>query len=450
MSRKRIQFGAPPRSRKTSPQPLTPLTLEVDRLSHEGRGIARADGKATFIAGALPGETVQARITDQHKRFNEAELIEIVSSSPDRVTPVCAHYVQCGGCDLQHLSITQQRAHKQQQVLDQLERFAQVVPEHIDPPLIGTDTGYRRAARIGINQRQRDGEVLVGFRRRGSNKLLNINSCPVLIPRLQPVFSLLRAALAEQGDIRSLTHVDLSCGDRDGFIRFRCTRMPGEQLLTALKSVSQQLELKLVIGLNDREIPVDEGMAHYALPQGDIELGFTATDFIQVNAEINRAMIDQALAWLDPHPEQRVLDLFCGLGNFTLPLALKAAQVVGVEGSAEMVERARQNAAQADLDNAHFYRADLSESFRHAPWFREGFDLILLDPPRTGAREAVQQLSHYGAAKVLYISCNPSALVADLPLLTAAGYRVTRFSIMDMFPHTAHVESMLLLERDHA
>jgi 23S rRNA (uracil1939-C5)-methyltransferase len=226
--------------------------------------------------------------------------------------------------------------------------------------------------------------------------------------------------------------------------------MPGEQLLTTLKSVSQQLELKLVIGLNDREIRVDEGLAHYALPQGDIELGFTATDFIQVNAEINRAMIDQALAWLDPQPEQRVLDLFCGLGNFTLPLAQKAAQVVGVEGSAEMVERARHNAAQAHLDNAHFYRADLSESFRHAPWFREGFDLILLDPPRTGAREAVQQLSHYGAAKVLYISCNPSALVADLPLLTAAGYRVTRFSIMDMFPHTAHVESMLLLERDHA
>ncbi len=451
MSRKnRIQFGAPARARKAQTHSQAPLTLEVERLSHEGRGIARVEGKTTFIAGALPGETLTARISAQHKRYNEAELIEVVTASPDRTTPPCPHYGHCGGCDLQHLSVEQQRVHKQQQVLDQLARFADVVPERVEPPLIGESTGYRRAARIGINQRQRDGEVLVGFRRRGSSKLLNIDSCPVLIPRLQPIFSQLRDALTDLGDIRTLTHVDVSCGDRDGFIRFRCTRQPGEALMAALKSLSNKLELKLVIGLNDREISDDEGLAQYSLPDQNLELSFAATDFIQVNAEINQAMIRQALRWLDPQPAQRVLDLFSGLGNFTLPLARRAAQVVGIEGSAEMVERARVNAANAGIDNAHFYRADLSESFRHAAWFREGFDLILLDPPRTGAREAVKQLSDYGASKVLYISCNPSALVADLPLLTAAGYRVTRFGIMDMFPHTAHVESMLLLERDHA
>ncbi|MBA4502000.1 23S rRNA (uracil(1939)-C(5))-methyltransferase RlmD [Marinobacterium marinum] len=449
MSRQRIQFGAPRRARKNPPLPQEPLTLTVERLSHEGRGIAKADGKTTFIAGALPGETVQARISAQHKRYNDAELIKVITESPHRATPPCPHYSQCGGCDLQHLSVEQQRIHKQQQVLDQLTRFADVVPEQVETPLTGTDTGYRRSARIGINQR-RDGEVLIGFRRRGSHKLLNIDSCPVLIPRLQPVFSQLREALSGQGDIRTLTHVDLSCGDADGFIRFRCTRKPSEALLTALQHLSQQLSLKLIIGLNDRDIHLDAGLAQYSLPAQRLALSFHATDFIQVNADINKAMVDQALAWLNPQPGQRVLDLFCGLGNFTLPLAQKAAQVVGIEGSAEMVERARLNATAAGVENAHFYRADLSESFRHAAWFREGFDLILLDPPRTGAREAVQQLTDYGASKVLYISCNPSALVADIPLLVAAGYRVTRFGIMDMFPHTAHVESMLLLERCHA
>ncbi|MBR9827371.1 MAG: 23S rRNA (uracil(1939)-C(5))-methyltransferase RlmD [Oceanospirillales bacterium] len=449
MSRKRIQFGAPPRARKT-PEAQGPVTVEIDRLSHEGRGIAQVNGKTTFVGGALPGETASIRVTQQHKRYDDAELIEIVTESPERAEPLCAHYGQCGGCDLQHLNIEQQRQHKQQQVLDQLSRYADVRPEHIALPLVSNDSGYRRAARIGINQRQRDGEVLVGFRRRGSHKLLNIDTCPVLTPRLQPVFALLREALSDMGDIRTLTHVDVSCGDRDGFIRFRCTRKPTDALHARLMEISTQLQLKLVIGLKDHDISVDEGYAHYQLPDSNMALAFTSTDFIQVNADVNRAMIQQAIAWLDPQPDQRVLDLFCGLGNFTLPLARSAAQVVGVEGSAEMVQRAQYNATQAGLDNAQFYRADLSESFRHAAWFRSGFDLILLDPPRTGAREAIKQLTGYGAKKVLYISCNPSALVADLPLLTAAGYKVTRFGIMDMFPHTAHVESMLLLERSNA
>lgn len=450
MSRKRIQFGAPPRARQSQHLPSAPVSLSIERLSHEGRGIGRLDGKTTFVTGALPGEQVHARLVNSHKRYHEAELIDIVQASPDRVEPVCPHYRQCGGCDLQHLAVTEQRRHKQQQVLDQLARFADVVPERIEPALTGADLGYRRAARIGINQRQRDGEILVGFRRRGSHKLLNIEHCPVLVPRLQPVFNLLREALADQGDIRQLTHVDLACGDEDGFLRVRCTRRPSAALTRRLEAVAHQLELTLVIGLDEGELTQGAAQAHYALPASRIELAFAATDFIQVNAEINRAMVQQAVDWLDPQPQQRVLDLFCGLGNFTLPLARRAGQVVGVEGAAEMVERARHNAAAAGLDNARFYRADLSESFRHAPWFRDGFELILLDPPRTGAREAVRQLAGYGARKVLYISCNPSALVADLPLLTAAGYRVTRCGIMDMFPHTAHVESMLLLERDHA
>lgn len=448
MSRKRIQFGAPKRSKKTAASD-TPLELTVDRLSHEGRGIASHNGKTTFIAGALPEEQVQVRLTQVHKRYDEAELLQVIHPSPQRREPSCLHFNQCGGCDLQHLDVEVQRLHKQQQVLDQLNRYAgvQIQPEQLSPALAGAPLGYRRAARIGLNQRQRDGELLVGFRRRGSNKLLNIDHCPILEPRLQPVFDVVREHLSDTTDVRQLTHIDLSCGDRNGFIRFRATRSPSTELMQRLQAIADALQLQLVIALNDATIPADPSPCHYSLPEYQLELAFGSSDFIQINAELNRLMVKQAVDWLNPGPEERVLDLFCGLGNFTLPLAQQAAQVVGIEGSAEMVAQAQLNAVSAGLENAQFYRANLSESFVHAPWYRSGFDLILLDPPRTGAREAVQQLAGYGARKVLYISCNPSALVADLPLLLQAGYRVTRFGIMDIFPQTSHVESMLLLER---
>lgn len=446
MSRQRIQFGAPRRSKKKPPSE-TPVELRIDRLSHEGRGIASHDGKTTFIAGALPGEQVRATLTERHKRYDEAQLLEVLEASPERREPSCLHYDQCGGCDLQHLDIEAQRAHKENQVLDQLKRFANVVPEQRFPALTGAALGYRRAARIGLNQRQRDGELLVGFRRRGSNKLLNISECPILEPRLQPVFDTVREQLAGVDDIRHLTHIDLSCGDDSGYIRFRATRRPAADLMDRLQRTADVLQLQLVIALNDTTLPEAPLPCHYSLPDFSLQLAFGSGDFIQVNAELNRKMVNQAVEWLSPTANDRVLDLFCGLGNFTLPLAKSAAQVVGVEGSADMVEKARLNASEAGLNNAQFHRADLSESFVHAPWYRSGFDLILLDPPRTGAREAVQQLAHYGARKVLYISCNPSALVADLPLLLQAGYRVTRFGIMDIFPQTSHVESMLLLER---
>ncbi|WP_010325491.1 23S rRNA (uracil(1939)-C(5))-methyltransferase RlmD [Marinobacterium stanieri] len=443
MRRSRIKYGDPSKRRTPSTSIDSTHTLKVERLSHEGRGVGLIDGKTTFIADALPGEEVEIRIEETHKRYNTARVIQRHTDSPDRVEPLCAHYGHCGGCDLQHLHIEAQRQHKSRQVLDQLQRYANVEPEEILPPLVADASGYRRSARIGINQRQRDGEVIVGFRRRGSNKLLDIDSCPVMDKQLQPVFALLREALHDQGDVRRITHVDISRGDQGGYLRLRCTRCLPEHLQARLQQVADELGLALEIAL-DNSASAD-AQAMYSLPGQDLSLAFASTDFIQVNAAINQAMVNQALEWLAPSTEERVLDLFSGLGNFTLPLAQKAAQVVGVEGSDTMVERARSNAEQAGLNNVSFYRADLTQTFRHAPWFREGFDLILLDPPRTGARETVNQLASYGAKRILYISCNPSALVADLAPLLEQGYRIKRFGIMDMFPQTAHVESMLLL-----
>ncbi|MBP0048618.1 23S rRNA (uracil(1939)-C(5))-methyltransferase RlmD [Marinobacterium sp. AK62] len=448
MRKTRIRFGGPARRQKTSQGADSQHSVLIDRLSHEGRGVGLIDGKTTFIPDALPGEQVDVRLEEVHKRYNTARVITRHNDSTDRVPPLCAHYGECGGCDLQHLNVDAQRQHKEQQVLDQLKRFADTQPDKVYPPIIGESAGYRRAARIGINQRQRDGQVLIGFRRRGSKKLLDIDTCPVMQPELQPVFRLMREALKGQADIRRLTHIDISRGDSGGYLRLRCTRRPDETLIKRLEQVADQLGLQLEIAAEQGQ--TGDPSAIYTLPEQSLALRFASTDFIQVNGDINRKMVNQALAWLAPGPEDRVLDLFSGLGNFTLPLAQLARQAVGVEGSEAMVARARDNAATAGLKNAQFYRADLSESFVHAPWFREGFDLILLDPPRTGARETVHQLARYGAKRILYISCNPSALVADLSPLLERGYHISKFGIMDMFPQTAHVESMLLLERANA
>ncbi len=444
MRRSRIKFGGPAKRSTSSSAIDSTHTLTIERLSHEGRGVGLIDGKTTFIPDALPGEEVEVRIQETHKRYNVASVIERHNDSPQRVQPICQHYGQCGGCDLQHMNIDAQRQLKAERVLDQLRRYAKVEPDQILPALTDAPSGYRRSARIGVNQLQRNDEVLVGFRRRGSNKLLDIENCPVLDPSLQPVFGLLKTALSDQGDVRRITHVDVSRGDQGGYLRIRCTRGLPVTLQQNLEKVADELGLVLEIALANT--PSDSALAEYHLPQHDLSLAFASTDFIQVNAAINQAMVKQAIDWLAPSAEDRVLDLFSGLGNFTLPLAQQAAQVVGVEGSDTMVQRARKNAEKAGLDNVQFYRADLTETFRHAAWFRSGFDLILLDPPRTGARETINQLVHYGAKRILYISCNPSALVADLTPLLEQGYRITRFGIMDMFPQTAHVESMLLLE----
>ncbi len=446
MSRsKPIRFGGP--ARKSASR--SPQTLNIEGLSHEGRGVARLEGKTVFVTGALPGEQVTARIDNDRNRYAEAQTLEVLSASPDRCEPGCQHYGQCGGCDLQHLRHDQQIRFKQDQALDQLKRIGNLIPEQIEAPLVSLPWHYRRSARVGINQLQRNGEPLIGFRRRASNKLLQIEQCDVLDVRAQDLFRGLRDTLRGLDDLKSITHAQVQYGDSRGALTLRTKKPLRADTLARLQPLAQQFDLQLYLedaqgtqyAGNDAEQPLT-----YALPAFKLELAFAPGDFLQVNPDLNRQMVSRAIEWLDPQPEDRVLDLFCGLGNFTLPLARRCGEVIGVEGSEAMAERATVNAKANGIENATFFRNDLSQDFRHQKWYRTGFDLILLDPPRTGAREAILQLIGYKAKRILYVSCNPAMLARDGAELAQAGYRLSRFCAMDMFPHTAHVEALALFE----
>jgi len=446
MSRLSIRFGRPRQATKQRTKTPAELTLVIERLSHEGRGVARYEGKTIFVSGALPGETVQARITERHKRYDEAECIEVTTPSAERVNPPCDHYHECGGCQLQHLTHSSQISYKQQSVLDQLERISSVIPEQVDSPLESASFNYRRACRIGLNQLKRNGELIVGFRRPQSNKLVNISTCPVLDNRISQLPDALRQALSPFAELKHLTHAEVSIGDSTGYLSIRSKKTPADELMQALELVANEHQLKLVIETDKQRIGETSG-ASYTLPAHAIELPFSPGDFLQVNADVNQAMINRAIEWLDVTLDDQILDLFAGLGNFSLPVAKAGATVTGVEGSDEMVKRASDNAKLNQLSNCSFHRADLSRDFSHLPWFKGNYNKILLDPPRTGALEAISQLGNYGADKILYISCNPSALARDAGALKEQGYQLTRFCAMDMFPHTTHVESMALFEK---
>ncbi|MFW1678223.1 23S rRNA (uracil(1939)-C(5))-methyltransferase RlmD [Pontibacter sp. JAM-7] len=438
----------PPVKKKPS---ALPEQLHITGLSHEGRGIARHEGKTIFVSGALPGETIKFQLLKQHRRFDEAHCTEIIEASADRAEPLCPHYTSCGGCDLQHLAPVVQLVTKQALVLDQLQRLGGVVPEQVEAAIEGPQWNYRRSCRIGINQRQKDGSALVGFRRRGSNKLTAISTCAVAEPEINLLLKGLPDALACADQFRQITHAEVILGDDTGILLLRVKKALPATLLQALKKLTTEIQLGLCLQHDDGEIVAVgnfQPILDYALPSFTIKLQFAPGDFIQINAQINRAMVDRALNWLAIESHERVLDLFSGIGNFTLPMATQADTVVGIEGADNMVARAQANAQLNQLNNCEFYRADLSADLRAQPWFKQGFDKILLDPPRTGAAELIEQIGHYQAKAILYVSCNPAALARDAAALGKQGYKLKRFCVMDMFPQTSHIESLALFERN--
>ncbi|WP_027857031.1 23S rRNA (uracil(1939)-C(5))-methyltransferase RlmD [Marinobacterium jannaschii] len=447
MKRSRVQFGRP---KKASPKNITsePFQLDIDGLSHEGRGIGRHNGKTCFVTNALPGETVMARITQTHRRYDEAECIEVITASADRIDPVCAYYGTCGGCNLQHLKHDAQIEAKQALVLDQLNRLGKVSPLEIEPAIESTTLHYRRSARVGINQLQRDGSPIVGFRRRNSSKLVQIDQCPVLLPAAERLLQALPQLLAQSDNFKGITHAEITLGDREYALTLRIKQSPSPALIESIRVKAEALGFRLYIDNGNSTTAVAaEAELSYQLTDPAQTLSFRPGDFLQVNAEVNKAMISRAIQWLAPTAEDRILDLFCGIGNFTLPLAARAGAVVGVEGSAEMVQRATDNAENNSLGNCSFYRADLSTDLSRHDWYQQGFTKILLDPPRTGALEAIRQLAHYNARELLYVSCNPAALARDAAELAALGYVMEKFCVMDMFPQTAHVESLALFRK---
>ncbi|MCW8899439.1 MAG: 23S rRNA (uracil(1939)-C(5))-methyltransferase RlmD [Gammaproteobacteria bacterium] len=424
----------------------------VESLSHDGKGICRADGKAIFVSGALPGELIRFSFRPHKKNYDEGNLVEVIKPSPDRIDAKCKHYGVCGGCSFMHLSSEKQIEAKQQVLLDGLEHIGKVKLNEILPPVTTHPWGYRRKARLGVKYVFKKEKVLVGFRERSAPYLAELEQCEVLHPdagqRLTSFSSLIRSLscydkiaqieVAIADDISSFVFrnlVDLTEEDKDKLIAY---------------ATAEGIAIYLQPKGPDSVTPLypENPRLQYHLPDYNVTLDFEPTDFTQVNQDINPKMIALALELLELNENDHVLELFCGLGNFTLPMARFAKQITGVEGGAELIERANKNAELNNISNTDLHVANLMEDVSASSWLKNDYDKLLLDPPRSGAKEMLPYIDKMNIKRIVYVSCNPSTLARDAgTLVNEMGYTLEKAGVMDMFPHTAHVESIALFTK---
>lgn len=425
--------------------------VEVETLSHDGRGIAHIDGKLTFIEGALPAERVVIRYLRCRGRFDEAEMLELERPSPARTEPRCRHFGVCGGCSLQHLDPGSQLAHKQEVLLEQLrQQVGPLRPGGLLPPVAGPLWGYRRKARLGVKYVEKKNGLVVGFRERHKRFVAQLDSCEVLHPAVGMRLTALRDMLSGLTVCRRIPQIEVAAGDSFTALVIRVLEPPSasDRHSLAAFAATQGVEIYLQPGGPDTVQPLFENRSvslSYRLPDQDVEIAFAPTDFTQVNTEINRRMVTSVIALLQPGPEDHVLDLFCGLGNFSIPLARKAGAVTGVEGDLQLVDRARHNAAMNRVDGIEFHLDDLTRC--EGSWRHGTYSKILLDPPRTGAREVLENLDLGSTSRIVYVSCNAATLARDAGILVnEKSWRLVKTGVLDMFPHTAHLEALAVFE----
>jgi 23S rRNA (uracil1939-C5)-methyltransferase len=462
------------------------LELTIESLDQEGRGIAHAEGKVVFVEGALPGERVRAEIVKRKPSYDIARVASVDVANANRVVPRCPHFGVCGGCTLQHADPLLQLAGKQRALEDALLRIGRVRPDALLPPIAGPDWGYRYRARLSVRDVPKKGGVLVGFHERKSSYVADMRECHVMPAKISALLPKLRT-LVESLSIRSrLPQIEVAIGERlqprtvtehqqvtprrrsDVHLRDDGpTQLVHALVLRILEPLTTADEAKLVAfaDANAVELWLQPGgpdtvtpfypsasTLAYTLPEFDVAVPFAPTDFTQVNLAVNRALVRRALQWLDPQPAERVADFFCGLGNFTLPIARRGAYAVGIDGSQGLVARAKANALRNGLEGStSFVCANL---FAASPdWLASllPLDRALLDPPREGAVEVVKALPHRDNARALrrivYVSCSPATLARDAGILVHdRGYRLTAAGVVNMFPHTAHVESMAVFD----
>ncbi|MSR14608.1 MAG: 23S rRNA (uracil(1939)-C(5))-methyltransferase RlmD [Gammaproteobacteria bacterium] len=422
--------------------------VTIDRLSHEGRGVGRYLGKTVFVADALPGELVVAQVARRHRRYDEAVAVEFLKTDPARVTPRCPHAAICGGCSLQHLEPATQIAHKQQVLLEHLQHQAGVTPEQVLEPILGPLWGYRRRARLSVRFVPKKGGVLIGFREKATAYVTAIDVCAVLVPSVGERLPALRAMVNSLSIPEHIPQIEIAADDNTTVLVLRHLQAfsPSDLEILVGFEVETGLKIYLQAGSLASLVPVAAGAA-LAYHVDGFTFAFQPGDFVQVNADINRALVHAAVDALSPTTTDSVLDLFCGLGNFTLPLARRAGQVVGVENEQGLVERARDNAARNGLTNVEFIRADLFRADELGALSARPFTKILLDPPRSGAELLLRAISLRGVTRLVYISCNPVTLARDTAILVRErGLRLQAAGVIDMFPHTAHVESLAVFE----
>lgn len=452
------------RSRKQR-LPSDPVVVNIESLSHEGRGVGRIEGKVAFVDGALAGEQVEALYVRSRSQLDELRVQSVLQASDERVAPPCEYAGQCGGCSLQHLNTTAQLAFKQSVMLEHLTHATGLKAAQFEllPQIPSQTRHYRRKARLAVRVVQKKGGVLVGFREKYSSFITDMHNCQVLVLEVAELITPLRELLNGMQAKHAIPQIEVAVGERSAAevpekqvaLIFRHLQPLSDDDLTQLQqfSIEHDIHCYLQPGGTDtvhRLYPDREELPErlkYYLPEQQIELAFHPMDFTQVNGEVNREIVSRALALLEVAAQESVLDLFCGLGNFTLPIARQAATVVGVEGSEEMVRRGTENALLNKLENVSFAAADLSKSILPQPWASASYDKILLDPPRSGAIEIIPEIAALGASRIVYISCNPITLARDAAVLLECGYELKSAGVMDMFPHTTHVESMAVFER---
>jgi 23S rRNA (uracil1939-C5)-methyltransferase len=424
----------------------------VAALTHEGEGVVRA-GKTAFVAGALPGETIRFRRTRRHRQHDDGELLEVIEPSGVRVTPKCKHFGICGGCALQHLSTEAQLQAKDTALRENFERLARVAPQEWLEPLRGPVWSYRRRARLGAKYVTKKGRVVVGFRERLAPYVAEVQHCEVLSPPVGEMVGALAGLMMGLSIREKLPQIEVAVADNAVALVLRVLEPPTPQDRRQLLEFAQAHGVRFYLqpkGLDSVRPLIEEPVEplFYRLPQFGLELEFAPTDFVQINGAVNEALVAKAVQLLELSADSTVLDLFCGLGNFTLALAKRARRVAGVEGDRVLVERARGNARRNDIQNAEFHVADLSQAVdRATPWLQQPFSHVLIDPPRAGAREILPAIAALRPKSVLYISCHPGSLARDVGILVhELGFVVCAAGVLDMFPHTAHVESIVLLQ----
>lgn len=440
-------------ARRRKKLPREAVAASIQSLSHEGRGIAYIDDKITFIRGALPGEEILFRYTNQRAKFNEGITTEVLTASDQRVSAECHYYGVCGGCSLQHLDHPAQIQHKQSVLVEQLHTIGNAHAEDILPPLTGARFAYRRKARLGVKYVNKKEKLLIGFREVGSNFIAEIDQCEVLHPSIGKRISALQELISDLSIKDKIPQLEVAVGDENSVIIIRHLAAFTDDDLQQLKIFEDQhnIEFHLQSSGPDSIIklsPDKNRLLQYTLSDHDIVIEFSANDFTQVNFDINRQMINRVISFLKLNKNDTVLDLFCGLGNFTLPIAKYCHHVTGIEGNSELVKRAYFNAQLNNLSNVTFIAMDLDQDNLAQQFSDKRFNKLLLDPARSGADKILHQLPLKNVETIVYVSCNPATLARDSAILIhEKGYKLINAGIMDMFPHTSHVESIAVFKQ---
>lgn len=442
--------------RRRKKLPTEPVRVQIKSLGHDGRGVAQLDsGKTVFVDMALPGEDVEMVYTYSRSKFDEGRCTSVFEASEHRVEANCEKFGICGGCSMQHLEHGEQINHKQAILHELMEHQAGTTDyEHLEP-IQAQAWGYRRKARLGVKYVHKKQTALVGFREKRSAFITDIAECPILDNRVSKLIPILKEVISSLDIRERIPQIEVACGDDDVALVFRHLEPLPEADVQSLVTFASDNNIDLYFQPKGPDsvtkiYPADDNYRlSYQLKDYDLTMSFHPMDFTQVNAEINVKMLAKAMSLLDPQPGERVLDLFCGLGNFSLPIASFGAEVVAVEGDERMVERGYENASANNLQNVSFHAADLTADITKAEWANQSFDKLLIDPPRSGALEIAQIIHRFNARRIVYVSCNPITLARDAKVLIDSGYKMISAGVMDMFPHTAHVESIALFEKSH-